>query len=361
MNNRVSGEVRRLTDKELQHKKEKGLCYRCDDKWNPGHQCKKKELSVLLMQEEEREETDPQSEETKIPPQEITTLSGICLNSVMGLTNPKSLKLKGTIAESEVVVLIDPGATHNFLSLQTINQLHIPVIPTAEFGVSLGTGKAVSGTGKCQGILLQVQGLDITEDFLPLTLGNSDVILGIQWLEKLGAVTTNWKTQIMKFQVNGQWVTLRGDPSLERARISLKTMVRTLGAVGGGYLVQYSQAPTQDVPPAPPYLSHLVWNFAKVFNWKGGLPPPRNQQHAIQLKAGVGPVSVRPYRYSYAQKTEIERLLRDMLQSGIIQPSRSPFSSPVLLVKKKMGLGDFVWIIEVLTRSPLKTSFQSQL
>lgn len=105
---------------------------------------------------------------------------------------------------------------------------------------------------------------------------------------------------------------------------------------------QKMQAPTPDVPPAPPYLSQLVQKFARVFNWKGGLPPPRNQQHAIQLKAGAGPVSVRPYRYSHTQKTEIERLLHDMLQSRIIQPSRSPFSSPVLLAKKKR------WIMEIL-------------
>jgi hypothetical protein len=35
-----------------------------------------------------------------------------------------------------------------------------------------------------------------------------------------------------------------------------------------------------------------------------------------------------------------------MLQSGIIVPSLSPFASLVLLVKKKITLGDFVLTIE---------------
>jgi hypothetical protein len=44
---------------------------------------------------------------------------------------------------------------------------------------------------------------------------------------------------------------------------------------------------------------------------------------------------VRPYHYSPQWKNEIEKQVNDMLQSGVIQLSSSPFTSSVLLVKKK--------------------------
>ncbi|KAL4557226.1 hypothetical protein LXL04_035399 [Taraxacum kok-saghyz] len=66
--NSFGGEIRRLTDKELQAKRDKGLCYRCDDKWSVGHHCKRKELSVLLIQEEEDGGEETPAEEKPEPP-----------------------------------------------------------------------------------------------------------------------------------------------------------------------------------------------------------------------------------------------------------------------------------------------------
>jgi hypothetical protein len=64
-------------------------------------------------------------------------------------------------------------------------------------------------------------------------------------------------------------------------------------------------------------------------------PPRRPFNHSIPLIPRSRPVNIRPYRYAPALKDEIERQVKEMLAAGLIQPIDSPFSSPVLLVKKK--------------------------
>lgn len=77
--------------------------------------------------------------------------------------------------------------------------------------------------------------------------------------------------------------------------------------------------------------------FVDLFEVPRGLPPQCRHDHRIRLLPGAAPVAVQPYRYPQLLKDEIERQCEDMLQQGIIQPSTSAFSSPVLLVKKHVG------------------------
>ena len=75
---KLSGEIRRLTDSEMQAKREKGLCYRCADKWSPGHRCRKKKLSILvtsddILTKDEEEEEPTRQAEASLEVAEITS------------------------------------------------------------------------------------------------------------------------------------------------------------------------------------------------------------------------------------------------------------------------------------------------
>jgi hypothetical protein len=87
----------------------------------------------------------------------------------------------------------------------------------------------------------------------------------------------------------------------------------------------------------PLAIQDLIDKYSVVFAELQGLPPSRACDHAIPLTAGAQPFVIRPYRYSPTLKTEIETQINKMLQEGIIRPSSNPFSSSVVMTKKKDG------------------------
>lgn len=128
----------------------------------------------------------------------------------------------------------------------------------------------------------------------------------------------------MVLPYNGQSTVLQGLTSQRPALVYLQ-------------VCQLSDQAAQDsaTVPLPPEISQLVQQFKPVFDPPTSLPPSRACNHSIPLIPGARPVFVRPYRYPPGLKDEIEHQVSDMLAQGIIQPSSSSFSSPVLLIKKK--------------------------
>nr|GEW42113.1 transposon Ty3-G Gag-Pol polyprotein [Tanacetum cinerariifolium] len=90
-----------------------------------------------------------------------------------------------------------------------------------------------------------------------------------------------------------------------------------------------------------PAIQKALTDFCKVFQEPSGLPPLRFHDHSIPLLPGSKPMSSQPYRQPYFQKNKTEKQVRELLSLGLIRPSHSPFSSPVLLVKKSDGSWQF--------------------
>jgi hypothetical protein len=101
----------------------------------------------------------------------------------------------------------------------------------------------------------------------------------------------------------------------------------------------------------------LLKTFEDVFAEPKGLPSNRSHDHAITLKANAQPICMRPYRYSYFQKEEIEKIVGELLAIGIIKPSQSSFSSPVLLVRKPDGSWRMCIDYRALNNETLKDKF----
>ncbi|MCI22998.1 hypothetical protein A2U01_0044176, partial [Trifolium medium] len=115
---------------------------------------------------------------------------------------------------------------------------------------------------------------------------------------------------------------------------------------------------TEQIPSnLSPDLRDLLMSYSEVFQTPVSLPPPRAQDHFIPLLDESTVIKVRPYRYPHSQKEQIEKMVSEMLQQGIIQPSTSPFSSPIILVKKKDGTWRFCTDYRALNMVTIKDSF----
>ncbi|XP_059073506.1 uncharacterized protein LOC131874243 [Cryptomeria japonica] len=88
----------------------------------------------------------------------------------------------------------------------------------------------------------------------------------------------------------------------------------------------------------PSDIQDLITKRSKVFeDLPPGRPPNRRSEHIIELEEGEKLVITTSYWYPKKQKYEIEKAIKELLDMGFIRPSKSPFASIVLLVRKKDG------------------------
>ena len=92
-----------------------------------------------------------------------------------------------------------------------------------------------------------------------------------------------------------------------------------------------------------PIIQQLLKEHSAIFAEPTNLPPKRSCDHAIPVIPEAKIVNVRPYRLPHHQNKIKEEIIQDLLKKGVIRDSVSPYSSPVILIKKRIILGGSVW------------------
>ncbi|GJW42570.1 reverse transcriptase [Tanacetum coccineum] len=254
---------------ERQEHLNKGLCFICDNKWARGHKCPGK---FLLLMAEDGDGTGQDMEADATDTAESGDIS--ILNSLIGHGSPRSLQLWGTTGSGEVHVLIDNGSTHNFVQPGIVERMCLPVQTTKAFKVYIGSGESLLCENMCSQVTLSMQGLIMEVDLYVLPMKGPDVVLGIQWLQKLGKVTHDYAKQTMEFTLVNTKYSLQGDESLRMKKISLHHMQALLETedVYGVYechglsLEAEGVATTPEVAdPVHPELEQLLTQFDSLF------------------------------------------------------------------------------------------------
>ncbi|KAH0670700.1 hypothetical protein KY290_026097 [Solanum tuberosum] len=223
----------------------------------------------------------------------------------------------------------------------------------------VGNGQELRCLGVVRGVALTIQGFSFVTYFFIIDLHGSDLVLGVTWLATLGPCLTDYVNRTFEFTLDGKHHRWQGDPAPSPAQINMSTLRRFTKTDSISYFLRLDLQPSTLISPChhPPDLATILNSFPEIFHHPSSLPPQRPQDHRIPLLPGANPVNVQPYRYPHFQKAEIEKLVSEMLKTGVIRPSSSPYSSPVLLVRKKDGTWRFCVDYRALNAITVKDRF----
>lgn len=201
---------KRLSWEEMQRRRTQGLCFSCNEKFTAGHKCSKAQLLILDGEIDEPDRGESNETALYSNEQENDDKPKITFYALTGWTAPQTMRVKAKIGLHEIVVLIDSGSTHNFINTRLANTLQLPVQPTAAFSVKVANGEKVTCQGRHGKVPVIIQGVPFKLTLYSLPITGLDVVLGIQWLEKLGSVVCNWKSLTMDFNWNNEKQRLQG-------------------------------------------------------------------------------------------------------------------------------------------------------
>ncbi|VFQ88655.1 unnamed protein product [Cuscuta campestris] len=117
-----------------QQRRDKGLCYRCRNPFRPGHYCSTSSSTFSLMEVDE--EGNPMNPK-HVPIDGEAKEEEASFNGILGTPTSATMKLSGKLHGHEVLLLIDNGSTHNFISEKLVEQVKLHDSSVQTFGVQV--------------------------------------------------------------------------------------------------------------------------------------------------------------------------------------------------------------------------------
>ncbi|WKA01485.1 hypothetical protein VitviT2T_019765 [Vitis vinifera] len=126
---------RNFSNRDLDERRAKGLCFWCDEKFTPGHKCKR---NNCLGEEDEQIQ--------------------LSLNALMSNEDSQTMTLNGNYKGRSLFVLIDSGSSHNFLSSKVAKRVDCCWQKARGIRVTVANGQELHCTALCSDFRWRMQG-----------------------------------------------------------------------------------------------------------------------------------------------------------------------------------------------------------
>jgi hypothetical protein len=202
------------------YRKARGLCIRCGERWQPGHKCAPViQLHALqevwnLCQDAFKLPEASDAQATPTEPEVATTAAAhqlFLLSSAAVSAQPSSqtMQLKGTIGDQEVLILVDSGSSHSFISSTLASNLLGVQSLSSPVSVLVADGSSITCTQEVQMAAWSVQGYEFHSNLKIIPLGSYDMIVGTDWLSAFSPMKVHWA---QKWMMNTVWVSTDSTP-----------------------------------------------------------------------------------------------------------------------------------------------------
>ncbi len=249
-------------------------------------------------------------------------------------------------------VLIDPGATHNFVATDFVERQQLQLAPSEHKAVVTADGKRVACKGKLSHVHLKHRLYTTTlPECCIFDLQDFDLILGMPWLKHANP-DIDWQTHEVAVTKHGHThhfiaADHTAPPPLARVQlIQLEDMVDIVHSQGGVAFVALLQdehsrtllpSGAPSIPNTDTLLQETLHEFQDVFSDDYGLIPRRAVECAIDEVPGSKPACLPIRRLSQLEIREARKQVLELLERGLIRPSASPYGAPILFVRKHDG------------------------
>jgi hypothetical protein len=353
------------------YRRANGLCYFCAEPYDGNHRavCPKRpqqqpQVNALALNDLDVELTEEVLNQLAIEDAITDDLCNLSLNAISGTANGEVLQVRALVNNKVMLILIDSGSSHSFVSDAFLQTVSIQPVPTAARQVKLANGEIMITDQWVPELHWWADGQTLQSDMKVLPLGVYDAILGYDWLSSHSPMQCHWDTKTIHFVDKGRNITLKGvqPPAQPMAAMPVEQLWKCCQGNDVWALAIVETLPLNSSPGSDKAeVQELLKQYEDVFQAPTTLPPARVYDHQIPLLPNSVPVNSRPYRYSPQHKDEIEKQVRELLQAGLITHSTSPFASPVLLVLKKDGSWRFCVDYRKLNSMTIKNRFPMPL
>lgn len=260
--------------------------------------------------------------------------------------------LRGYIAGRVVTILVDSGASGDFLSTAFAKLVGLQLQPS-DRTIRLADGSITTADGsvsvECALDAKRGDPVTFTSAYTVTPLEGYDAIFGMPWLTAHDPLI-GWADRSILLRTPGSaprsikplegggdephaaplmHITLNGVRKAHR-RGELQELYAVIIRPSGE---------VEALPREDPATEALLKEFADVFEPPPPvIPPARGVEHRIELKPGARPPPARPLRHQSAGDLDVmKKYVEEGLSSGQLRRSTSPYGSMALIVKKKDG------------------------